>query len=71
MMNIIIRSSSLQFKNPQTGHATRAIREHYVGRLIMVDVDGEEQTLSFNKEEMPFIIEKDDMEEIIRQRLSS
>lgn len=70
-MNIIIRSSSLQFKNPQTGHATKAIREHYLSRLITVDIDGEEQTLSFSKDEMPFIIEKEGMEEIIRQRLNS
>ena len=70
-MNIIIRSSSVQFKNPQTGHATKAIREHYIGRLISVDIDGMEQTLSFKKDEMPFIIEEDGMRFIIEERLKA
>lgn len=68
-MNIIIKSSNIQFKNPQIGQPTRAVEEHYNGRRIIADVDGEERMFRFKKEEMPFICDEDEMVELIEQRL--
>lgn len=53
-MNIIIKSSNIQFKNPQIGQPTRAVEEHYNGRRIIADIDGEERMFRFKKEEIPF-----------------
>lgn len=68
-MNIIIKSSNIQFKNPQIGQPTRAVEEHYNGRRIIADVDGEERTFRFKKEEMPFLIDEDEMITLIEQRI--
>lgn len=68
-MNIIIKSSNIQFKNPQIGQPTRAVEEHYNGRRIIADVDGEERMFRFKKEEMPFICDEDEMIELIEQRV--
>lgn len=68
-MNIIIKSSNIQFKNPNIGQPTRAIPEHYNGRRIIADVDGEERMFRFKKEEMPFICDEDEMIELIEQRV--
>lgn len=68
-MNIIIKSSNIQFKNPQIGQPTRAVEEHYNGRRVIVDVDGEERMFKFKKEEMPFICDEDEMIELIKQKI--
>ena len=68
-MNIFIKESRIQFKNPQIGQPTRAVEEHYNGRRIVADVDGEERMFRFKKDEMPFIIDEDGMINLIRQRL--
>lgn len=68
-MNIIIKSSNIQFRNPQIGQPTRAVEEHYNGRRIIADVDGEERMFRFKKEEMPFVINEDEMIELIEQRV--
>lgn len=68
-MNIFIKESKIQFKNPQIGQPTRAVEEHYNGRRIIADVDGEERMFRFKKEEMPFICDEDEMIELIEQRV--
>lgn len=68
-MNIFIKESKIQFKNPNIGQPTRAIPEHYNGRRIIADVDGEERMFRFKKDEMPFVIDEDEMVELIEQRL--
>jgi len=68
-MNIIIKSSNIQFKNPQIGQPTRAIPEHYNGRRIIADVNGEERMFRFKKDEMPFICDEDEMIGLIEQRV--
>ena len=68
-MNIIIKSSNIQFKNPNVGQPTRAVEEHYNGRRIVADVDGEERMFRFKKEEMPFVIEEDEMMAILEQKV--
>lgn len=68
-MNIIIKSSNIQFKNPQIGQPTRAVEEHYNGRRIIADIDGEERMFRFKKEEIPFLIDEDGMLELIRQKI--
>ena len=70
-MNIIIKSSNIQFKNPQIGQPTRAVEEHYNGRRITALVDGEERMFRFKKEEMPFIVDEDEMITLIEQRILS
>ena len=70
-MNIIIKSSSIQFKNPQIGQPTRAVEEHYNGRRITALVDGEEQLFRFKKDELAFDVDEDDMVLAIEQRLST
>jgi hypothetical protein len=68
-MNIIIKSSNIQFKNPNIGQPTRAVEEHYNGRKIIADVNGEERMFRFKKEEMPFIVDEGEMIELIRQKI--
>lgn len=68
-MNIIIKSSNIQFKNPQIGQPTRAVEEHYNGRRIIADVNGEERMFRFKKDEMLFICDEDEMIEVIEQRI--
>ena len=68
-MNIIIKSSNIQFKNPNIGQPTRAVEEHYNGRRIIADINGEERMFRFKKEEMPFIVDEDEMIELIEQRV--
>lgn len=68
-MDIYIKSSSIQFKNPQIGQPTRAVEEHYNGRRIIADVNGEERLFRFKKEEMPFIVDEDEMIGLIEQKI--
>lgn len=68
-MNIFIKESKIQFRNPQIGQPTRAVEEHYNGRRIIADVGGEERMFSFKKDEMPFVIDEDEMIELIKQRI--
>ena len=68
-MNIIIKSSNIQFKNPQIGQPTRAVEEHYNGRRIIAMVNDEERMFRFKKDEMPFIVDEDEMIELIEQRV--
>ena len=69
-MNIIIKSSNIQFKNPQIGQPTRAVEEHYNGRRIIALVDGEERMFRFKKDELAFDVDEDDMILAIEQRLN-
>ena len=68
-MDIFIKESKIQFRNPNIGQPTRAVEEHYNGRRIIAVVDGEERTFRFKKEEMPFIIDENGMIELIKQRI--
>lgn len=68
-MDIYIKSSSIQFKNPNIGQPTRAVEEHYNGRRIIADVNGEERAFRFTKDEMPFLIDEDEMIELIEQKV--
>lgn len=70
-MNVIIKESKIQFKNPQIGQPTRAVEEHYNGRRIIADVDGQEKMFRFKKDEMPFIVDEDEMVLAIEQRLAA
>ncbi len=67
---IIIKSSNIQFRNPQVGQPTRAVEEHYNGRRITVDVNGVEEMFRFKANEMPFICEEDEMIILIEQRIT-
>jgi len=67
---IIIKSSSIQFKNPNIGQPTRAVEEHYNGRRIMAFVEGNERMFSFKKEELAFNANEDEMIAAIEQRIA-
>ena len=69
-MDIYIVKSVIQFKNPVTGQPTRAVAEHYNGRRVTVNVDGEEQMFRFTKDELPFDATEDDMLAAIEERVS-
>ncbi|MGE8207839.1 hypothetical protein ACQKP0_25575 [Heyndrickxia sp. NPDC080065] len=68
-MDILIKSSAIQFKNPQIGQPTRAVAEHYNGRRITALVDGEEKLFRFRKDELAFNADEVDMEAAIEQRV--
>jgi len=70
-MNIEIEKSELKFMNPQRGHPTRAVKEHFYKRRIRATVDGEEQTFSFTPEELDFGATEDDMVRAIENQLST
>ena len=67
---IIIKSSNIQFRNPQIGQPTRAVEEHYNGRRITALVDGEEQLFRFKKDELAFNVVEEDMILAIEQQLN-
>lgn len=69
-MEIIITNSSIQFRNPQLGQPTRAVKEHYYGRRIIALVDGEERMFRFRPNELAFDVDEEDMIRAIEQRLS-
>lgn len=66
---IIIKSSNIQFKNPNIGQPTRSVEEHYNGRRISADVNGEDKMFRFKKEEMPFMIDENGMIKLIQARI--
>jgi len=66
---ISIIESKISFKNPNVGQPTRAIQEHYNGRRIIADVDGQRQAFRFKKNEMPFSVTEDGMIAEIEKRL--
>lgn len=67
---IIIKSSNIQFRNPQVGQPTRAVEEHYNGRRITALVDGKEQLFRFKNDELAFDVDEDNMILAIEQRLN-
>lgn len=67
---ILIKTSHIQFKNPKVGQPTRSIAEHYNGRRIVAEIEGEEQLFRFKKAELDFDIEQEDMILAIEQRLA-
>lgn len=66
---IAIKSSNIQFKHPNVAQPTRAVEEHYNGRRIVVDIEGEERMFRFKKDEMPFVADEDEMIRLIEQRI--
>lgn len=70
-MTVFIKTSTIQFKNPQIGQPTRSIVEHYNGRRIMASVDGEEQLFRFTKDELAFDVTEDDMILAIQNKLNA
>lgn len=70
-MEITIIDSKVRFKSPQVGQPTRAIEDHYNGRRITADVDGEEQLFRFKKDELAFDVTEEEMEQAIQERLDA
>lgn len=70
-MNIVLKESKLQFKNPMIGQPTRAVEEHYYARRIIAIVDGEERHFRFTKDELPFLATEDDMILVIQNKINT
>ena len=66
---ITIIESKISFKNPQIGQPTKAIPEHYNGRRIIADIDGQRQAFRFKKGEMPFSVTEEEMIAEIQKRV--
>ncbi|OMC86935.1 hypothetical protein BK128_09735 [Viridibacillus sp. FSL H7-0596] len=69
-MNITLKESKLQFKNPVIGQPTRAVEEHYYARRIVALVDSEEKQFRFMASELPFIADEEKMIKEIEQQVS-
>ncbi|GIN71119.1 hypothetical protein J14TS2_15940 [Bacillus sp. J14TS2] len=68
-MNIIIKSSTIQFKNPTIGQPSRAVEEHYFGRVVTAVVDGEEKMYRFKPEKLPYHSDEEGMIAAIEERV--
>jgi len=60
-MDIVLKESKLQFRNPIIGQPTRAVEEHYYARRIVAVVDGNERQFRFMANELPFTATEDVM----------
>ncbi|OMC83615.1 hypothetical protein BK128_18065 [Viridibacillus sp. FSL H7-0596] len=60
-MNITLKESKIQFKNPVIGQPTRAVEEHYYARRIVALVDSKEKQFRFMASELPFAATEEDM----------
>lgn len=70
MENIMIMTSTLQFRNPEIGKPTRAVKEHYNGRRIEAMINGKEELFRFTEDELDFNVGEDEMIEAIKEKLS-
>ena len=68
-MEIMIKSSSIQFKNPQIGQPTRAVEAHYNGRRVTALVNGEDELYRFDKDELPFNSDEDNIVAAIERKV--
>ena len=69
-MNIYIVESKIRFKAPQPGQQTRACVEHYNGRRVIAEIDGQERVFFFKNSEMPFEATEEDIVQAIIQRMA-
>ena len=68
-MDITILESKVRFKAPETGKETKPIADHYNGRRVTAEVNGEEQTFRFDAEELDFEATEEDIENAIEQKV--
>ncbi|MEK4228973.1 hypothetical protein [Solibacillus sp. FSL H8-0538] len=68
-MNIVLKESKLQFKNPTIGQPTRAVEEHYYARRIVAVVGGEDKQFRFMASEVPFAAIEEDMIAAIKEQI--
>lgn len=69
-MDIVLKESKIQFKNPVIGQPTRAVEEHYYARRIIALVESNERQFRFMANEIPFAATEDDMISAIETQLS-
>lgn len=70
-MNIVLKESRIQFKNPVIGQPTRAVEEHYYARRIIALVDNDEHQFRFMAKELPFVASEDEMVTAIENQLTT
>lgn len=69
-MNIVLKESKIQFKNPVIGQPSRAVEEHYYARRIIALVDNDEHQFRFMAKELPFVASEDEMVTAIENKLT-
>jgi hypothetical protein len=67
---ITIVESKLLFKSPNVGQATKAISDHYNGRRVVAMIDDERRIFRFEKDELDFYSEEEDMVRLIQEKES-
>lgn len=70
-MDITLKESKLQFKNPVLGKPTKAVEEHYYARRIVAVVENDERQFRFMANELPFVATEDDMVTAIEKQLTT
>lgn len=70
-MEITLKSSHLQFKNPILGQPSRPVEEHYYARRTVAIVDGVERQFRFMANELPFYATEDEMIDAIKAQLET
>ncbi|MCL1701636.1 hypothetical protein [Lysinibacillus sp. Bpr_S20] len=68
-MDILLKESKIQFKNPTLGQPSRAVEQHYYARRIVAVVDSDERQFRFMKTELPFVATEEDMVTAIEKQL--
>lgn len=70
-MDIVLKESRVQFRNPIIGQPTRAVEEHYYARRLVAIVDGIERNFRFMSNELPFVASEDEVIEVIKIQLGT
>ena len=70
-MNIIIKSTKMQFKNPKLGDLPLSIEDHYFGRYVIALVNGKKEYFRFTKEEVPFQFNEEQVINAIKAKLEN
>lgn len=70
-MDIVLKESKIQFKNPVIGKPTRAVEEHYYARRIVAVVDNDEHQFRFMANELAFTATENDMISAIVTQLTT
>lgn len=68
---IDIVESKIKFKAPQPGQETKPCKEHYNGRRVLANIDGNEELFKFKfkKDELPFDATEEDIEAAVKTKM--
>lgn len=69
MMDVAIISSKISFKSPELGMPTYANEQCYNGRRVIAEINGEEKSFRFRKEDIPFRASEEDLEQAVKDKI--